>query len=126
MGRPTSKSSTIINRSQGTYMAKNEMRAIHPGEILREDFLAPLSMSAHALAKALHLPPSRVNAIVKEHRAITADTALRLSRYFGGDPHSWLNLQQAYDLKTTERIAMQKIMDEVEPRASDSRDSMAA
>lgn len=107
-------------------MGKNEMRAIHPGEILREDFLAPLGMSAYALSKALHVTSSRVNNIINGKRGITADTALRLARYFGGDPHSWLNLQQAYDLKTTEKLAMQKIMDEVEPRASDPRDSIAA
>ncbi len=97
-------------------MAKNEMRAIHPGEILREEFLAPLGMSAHALSKALRITPSRVNDIVNEKRGITADTALRLSRYFGGDPVSWLNLQQAYDLKTAATAAMQRIIDEIEPR----------
>jgi addiction module HigA family antidote len=97
-------------------MTKNAMRAIHPGEILREEFLAPLGMSAHAVSKALRITPSRVNDIVNEKREITADTALRLSRYFGGDPVSWLNLQQTYDLKTTSTAAMQKIIDEVEPR----------
>lgn len=97
-------------------MAKNEMRAIHPGEVLREEFLAPLGMSAHALSKALRITPSRVNDIVNEQRGITADTALRLSRYFGGDPVSWLNLQHTYDLKTTAKAAMQNIIDEVEPR----------
>lgn len=105
-------------------MAKNEMRAIHPGEILREDFLVPLGMSAHALSKALHVTPSRMNDIVNEKRGITADTALRLSRYFGGDPQSWLNLQQAYDLKTTAKADLQKIIDEVEPR--DNRDPLIA
>jgi addiction module HigA family antidote len=97
-------------------MTKNDMRPIHPGEVLREEFLAPLGMTAHALSKALHVTPSRVNDIVKERRGITADTALRLSRYFGGDAQSWLNLQQTYDLKTTEKVAMQKILEEVEPR----------
>jgi addiction module HigA family antidote len=105
-------------------MAKNKMRAIHPGEILREDFLVPLGMSAHALSKALHVTPSRVNEIVNEKRGITADTALRLSRYFGGDPQSWLNLQQTYDLKVTAKTALQKILDEVEPR--DDRGPLAA
>lgn len=105
-------------------MAKNRMRAIHPGEILREDFLVPLGVSAHALSKALHVTPSHVNEIVNKKRGITADTALRLSRYFGGDPQSWRNLQQAYDLKTTAKTALQKIIDEVEPR--DDRDPLAA
>jgi len=93
---------------------KNGLRPIHPGEILREDFLAPLGMSAHALAKALHVTPARVNEIVKEKRGITPDTALRLARYFGGDANSWLNLQQAYDLK----IAMQNSMKEIEENVS--------
>ncbi|NVD72306.1 addiction module antidote protein, HigA family [Duganella sp. BJB488] len=97
-------------------MMKNEMRPIHPGEILREEFLAPLGMTPHALSKALRVAPSRVNDIVNEKRGVTADTALRLARYFGGDPQSWLNLQQAYDLKMATRLAMKKIIDEIEPR----------
>ena len=101
-------------------MTKNGMRPIHPGEILREDFLVPLGMTPHALSKALRVTPSRVNDIVHEKRGITADTALRLARYFGGDPQSWLNLQQVYDLKLASLAAMQKIVDEIEPR--DPRD----
>ena len=97
-------------------MIKNEMRPIHPGEILREDFLAPLEMTAHALSKALHVPPARVNDIVLGRRGVTPDTALRLARYFGGDAQSWLNLQQAYDLKIAEREAMAKITEEIVPR----------
>lgn len=77
---------------------KNGMRPVHPGEILREDYLNPLSMSANALAKALRVPPSRVNDILLERRSVTVDTAMRLVRYFGGDVQSWLNLQLAYDL----------------------------
>jgi addiction module HigA family antidote len=80
-------------------MARNGMRPVHPGEILREEFLAPLGMSANALAKALHVPPPRVNDIVRERRGVTADTAMRLARYFGGDARSWLNLQAAFDLR---------------------------
>ncbi len=78
----------------------NRMRAIHPGEILREDFLVPLGMSANALAMALAVPATRIHEIVNERRGITADTAERLAHYFGGDAASWLNLQNAYDLKT--------------------------
>lgn len=98
-------------------MIKNGMRAIHPGEILREDFLAPLGMSAHGLSKALHLTPARVNDIVREKRAVTADTALRLARYFGGDAQSWLNLQMAYDLKMAEAAGLDQILAQVAPRA---------
>ena len=78
------------------------MRLVQPGEVLREDYLKPMEMSANALAKQLHVPASRINDIVLERRGITADTALRLSRFFGGDAQSWLNLQTAYDLRTAE------------------------
>jgi addiction module HigA family antidote len=80
-------------------MSKNGMRPIHPGEILREDFLTPLGMSVDALASHLHVPATRMNEIVREHRGIAPDTALRLARFLGGDAVSWINLQQAYDLK---------------------------
>ncbi len=76
------------------------MPPVHPGEILREDFLAPLEMSVNALARALDVPATRIHEIVKERRAITADTAQRLACYFGGDAASWLQLQAMYDLKT--------------------------
>ena len=78
----------------------NRMRPIHPGEILREDFLVPLEMSANALALALAVPATRIHEIVKERRGITADTAERLAHYFGGDAASWMALQADYDLKT--------------------------
>ena len=83
-------------------MFKNGMRPVHPGEVLREDYLKSMEMSANALAKQLHVPASRINDIVLERRGITADTALRLSRFFGGDAQSWLNLQTAYALRTAE------------------------
>ena len=72
------------------------MRPIHPGEILREDFLVPLGMTAHALSQAIRVPATRVNDIVNGKRGVTADTALRLARYFGNSPEFWLNLQAAY------------------------------
>ena len=98
-------------------MYTNGMRPIHPGEILREDFLKPLQMSANALSKALHVPAGRVNDIVLERRGVTPDTALRLARYFGGDAQSWLNLQQAYDLKVTQKQKAKQIEAEIEPLA---------
>ena len=70
----------------------NRIRPVHPGEILREDFLMPLEMSVNALARSLDVPATRIHAIVKERRSITADTAERLARYFGGDAASWLSL----------------------------------
>jgi addiction module HigA family antidote len=78
----------------------NRMRAVHPGEVLREDYLAPLALSVNALAMALGVPATRIHEIVKERRGITADTAERLARYFGGDAASWLALQASFDLKT--------------------------
>ena len=78
----------------------NRMRPVHPGEILREDYLVPLGMSRNTLAMALGVPSTRIHEIVKERRSITADTAERLARYFGGDAASWLALQASYDLKT--------------------------
>ena len=77
----------------------NKMRPIHPGEVLREEFLVPLGMSAHALAMELKVPAPRINDIVRERRSITPDTALRLARYFGSTPQFWLNLQTSYDLR---------------------------
>lgn len=93
----------------------NRMRPVHPGEILREDFLLLLEMSVNALAMALGVPATRIHEIVKERRSITADTAARLARYFGGDPVSWLNLQAMYDLKTLP--THDEIIQKVEPRA---------
>ncbi len=98
-------------------MIKNGMRPIHPGEILREDYLKPLKLSANALSKALRVPAGRVNDIVLERRGVTPDTALRLARFFGGDAQSWLNLQQMFDLKTTERAKAKQIDAEIEPLA---------
>ena len=77
----------------------NKMRPIHPGEVLREEFLVPLGVNAHALAMALKVPAPRINDIVRERRSITPDTALRLARYFGTTAQFWLNLQASYDLK---------------------------
>lgn len=80
----------------------NGMRPVHPGEVLLEDVLKPLGMSARALAAALRVPHNRISAIVSGKRAMTADTALRLARALGGDARSWMNLQQAYDLRVAE------------------------
>ena len=94
------------------------MRPIHPGEVLREDFLKPLGMSANALASALSVPTPRINDVVRERRGISADTAMRLARYFGGDARSWLNLQTAYDLRVAEIKNAKRIAREVSPVAA--------
>ena len=107
-------------------MTKNGMRAIHPGEILREEYLAPLGMSANALAKGLNVTAARVNDIVRERRGVTADTALRLATFFGGDAQSWMNLQLAYDLKVAEQQKLKTIRKEVAPYAGTNHMSMVA
>jgi len=78
----------------------NRMRPVHPGEVLREDYLAPLGLSVNALSVALGVPATRIHEIVRERRAVTTDTAARLAQYFGGDATSWLVMQANYDLKT--------------------------
>lgn len=82
---------------------KNAMRPVHPGEVLREEYLAPMGMSANALAQAIGVPANRVSAIVAGERGVTADTALRLARALGTTPTFWLNLQQSYELRLAEQ-----------------------
>lgn len=102
-------------------MFKNAMRPVHPGEVLREDYLKPAGISVNALARQLHVPASRINDIVLERRGVSADTALRLSRVFGGDAQSWLNLQSAYDLRCAELDTdLQAAMRQVHPLAHSS------
>lgn len=87
----------------------------HPGEIVLHDFLEPLGMSANALAKAIGVPANRVCAILNGSRGISADTALRLARYFGTTPDFWLGLQAGYDLETTRKIAGEAIRRSITP-----------
>jgi addiction module HigA family antidote len=96
-------------------MTTNKMRPIHPGEILREE-LDEIRLSARALAAALKVPANRISAILNEGRGITADTALRLARFFGTSPEFWLNLQSAYDLRLAQRTAGVRIVREVQLR----------
>lgn len=90
------------------------MRPIHPGEILHEE-LDTIGLSANAFATKLSVPTNRITAIINGQRAITADTAIRLARFFGTSPEFWLNLQRDYDLKTTLRSIGKKIDRDVEP-----------
>jgi addiction module HigA family antidote len=90
----------------------NAMRPIHPGEVLKEE-LAEINMSANAFAKALQVPANRITAILSGTRSITADTALRISIFFGTTPEFWLNLQTAYDLKVARKSIGKKIQQEV-------------
>ncbi len=95
---------------------KREIPPVHPGEILSEEFLKPLGLSMNQLALALRVPGNRVNAIVAGQRGITADTALRLGRYFGTSPQFWINLQARYDLESTKDKLAARIEREVRPR----------
>ena len=91
------------------------MPPIHPGETLREDFLKPLGLTANRLATELFVPVTRVNDIVRGRRAITADTALRLARYFGTTPQFWINLQSNYDLELAQDARGSEIEGRVRP-----------
>jgi len=94
---------------------KNEMRPVHPGEILRDE-LDALKMSAKAFSEVLDVPGNRITMILKGQRGITADTALRLSRYLGTTPELWLNLQKTYELREAQLKAGKQITDRVKPR----------
>jgi antitoxin HigA-1 len=95
---------------------KNGMRPVHPGEVLHEEYMLPLRLSANALAKALHLTPSRVNDIVLERRGVTADTAMRLGRYLNTSAQFWVNLQATYELRVAETSAdTKRAVREIEP-----------
>ena len=91
---------------------------IHPGAILEEEFLKPLGLSGYALAKALSVPRNRITGILHGERAITADTALRLARFFDMSPDFWLGLQMAYDLETSRAALADRLDREVVPRAA--------
>lgn len=98
---------------------KTELLApIHPGEILREDFLKPMGISINQLARDLDVPPNRISLILSGARAITADTALRLGVYFGVSPELWLNLQTDYDLRVARRIRGEQIQRRVRKRTA--------
>jgi antitoxin HigA-1 len=97
---------------------KLKLAPVHPGEILREDFMAPLGLSINALARALRTPPNHVSGIVNERRGVSAKMALRLARYFGTSPELWLGLQLDYELDMARDTTASQIEKEVLPRAS--------
>ena len=98
---------------------KNGMRPVHPGEILRDE-LETLGLSANALSKKLDVPVNRITAILQGTRGVTANTALRLARFFGTTPHVWLNLQKTYELRREEIEAGQEIIERVTPSRFDT------
>lgn len=95
-----------------------QLPPVHPGEILREDLMKPLGLSINRVARDLRVPVTRMSEIVNGRRSITADTALRLSRYFGSSPQFWMNLQAAYDLEVATRASAERIERDVHPRAA--------
>ena len=99
-------------------MIRNRMRPIHPGEILREDVLDELGVSANAFAQAIGVPHNRITAILNGQRGISADTALRIARYLGGDAKFWMNLQATYELRKAEVASGKEIERQVRPRAA--------
>ncbi len=93
----------------------SHMSPMHPGEILREEFMTPLGLSANAVAMGLRVPATRILEIVNQRRGITADTALRLGQYFKTSAELWMNLQKSYELSLAHRDLMPKILREVQP-----------
>ena len=112
----TTKRTLKDSRRSFRHEVVDGMRPIHPGEILLEDVIKPLGMTAHGFARALRVPATRMSEIVHGRRAVTADTALRLSRYLGTTAQFWLNLQTAYDLKTAAAESGPAIARDVRPR----------
>lgn len=96
-------------------LASRKLPPIHPGEILREDYMNPLGLTMNQLALGLRVPATRIAEIVHERRSISADTAIRLARYFNTTPRFWLNLQAAYDLEVVEDRELSRINSEVQP-----------
>jgi antitoxin HigA-1 len=106
----------IVDYHLGADMARQKLSPIHPGEILQEEFLGPLGISQYRVAKETSVSPRRINEIVRGTRAITADTALRLSRYFGTSERFWLNLQMRYDLEVEKDRLGDRLRREVDVR----------
>ena len=94
-----------------------KLKPVHPGEILREEFMAPLGLSMNKISMALRVPVTRIADIVNERRGVTADTALRFARYFGNSPVFWMNLQTRYDLEVAEDEIAHKVELDVQPLA---------
>ncbi len=100
----------------GAKKKEDLLPAIHPGEILSEEFMKPLGLSINGLARDLHVPVTRIAEIVHRRRSITSDTALRLARYLGTTPVFWMNLQSAYDLEVAQRERLVEIERDIRPR----------
>ncbi len=117
----TSSGGRVRRRKSASRTYENRMLPIHPGEMLREEFLVPMGLSANALALAIRVPVTRVSEIVNERRGITADTALRLARYFRMTPEFWMNLQSHYDLEIVRDAKDRMIRESVKPAPRDKK-----
>jgi addiction module HigA family antidote len=106
-----------VHQEEQRFMSKGAMQPLHPGEVLQKDFLEPAGLSETALARALGLNAPRINDLVRKRRGVSPDTALRLARYFGGDPLDWLILQAKHDLHIATVAAAKEIEGVVTPRA---------
>ena len=107
-----------INLSDVLARPRKRLAITHPGQLLMGEFMQPHALTANALANALHVPANRITAILKGQRGVTADTALRLARYFGTTPDFWLNLQKDYELRVARDLAQQEIESVVMPLAA--------
>lgn len=123
---PTRSRSQTITSSGTRMRAKSvapahahRLAPVHPGEMLREEFLVPMGISANALALAIRVPVTRVSEIVNERRGITADTALRLARYFRMTPEFWMNMQSHYDLEVARDAKDEIIRESIKPAPQD-------
>jgi len=117
----TSSGSGTRRRQAASLSDAHRLPPIHPGEMLREEFLVPMGLSANALALAIRVPVTRVSEIVNERRGITADTALRLARYFRMTPEFWMNLQSHYDLETARDEKERVIRESIKPAPQDKK-----
>jgi addiction module HigA family antidote len=121
--RTTASSGSSVRRAKSiprTY-GSDRMPPIHPGEMLREEFMVPMGLSANALALAIRVPVTRISEIVNERRGITADTALRLGRYFRMTPEFWMNIQSHYDLETARDAKERLIRESIKPAPQDRK-----
>jgi addiction module HigA family antidote len=119
MGMPTKSSSrTTTGEKQVASRRKRDIPPVHPGAILKSDFLEPIELSVNALSQAINVPRTRLNDIVRGRRGITADTALRLARYFGVGAQFWMNLQSHYELELAEEAYGDRLGREIRPRAA--------
>jgi antitoxin HigA-1 len=121
MGMPSTLKSPIT--TEGANMVTRRLEPIHPGEILEEDFMRPLGLSANALAKRIDVPVTRISEMVRGRRGVTADTALRLARFFGTSPELWLGLQAEYDLRVARREIGESLESHIVPLKRAAGDS---